>query len=87
MINQATTEQHAVMNSQLVLARKILSEECNATIDSRDVVIKGGKLICEIYQLNMPKDSITHLNNVLRSRIDTHPDSKIRDNSVRVFFI
>ena len=82
----ATCEQHATMNAQLVLARQILSKDYNATIDSRDVSIKGGKLICEIYQQNIPSDGIMYLNDELRSRIHNHPDEKIRDNSVRVYF-
>ena len=79
----ATCEQHATMNAQLVLARQILSEDYNATIDSRNVFIKGDKLICEIYQQNIPS---VYLNDRLDSAIYNHPDDKIRDNSVRVYF-
>ena len=83
----ATCEQHATMNAQLVLARQILSKDYNATIDSRDVSIKGGKLICKISQQKIPSDGIMYLNSVLYSKILCHPDDKIRDNSVLVEFV
>lgn len=85
-MNQATTEKHVVMNAQLLLARKILSENYNSTIDSRDVVINGGQLICKIHQKNIPNDGINFLNGELDAVISSHPDSKIRNNSVRVEF-
>jgi len=80
----ATCEQHATMNAQLVLARQILSKDYNATIDSRDVSIKGGKLICEIYQQNIPS---VYLNDRLDSAIYNHPDDKMYNSSVLVEFV
>ena len=81
-MNNVTHEQHVVMNAQIILARKILKEYYNADIDSRNVYTKGGKLICEISQ-NIPSDD---LNDRLDNAIYNHPDDKIRDNSVRVYF-
>jgi len=80
----ATCEQHATMNAQLILARKILKEYYNATIDSRDVSIKGGKLICEISQQKIPS---MYLNDRLDSAIYNHPDKKMYNSSVLVEFV
>jgi len=83
-MNNVTHEQHVVMNAQLILARKILKEYYNADIDSRNVYTKGGKLICEISQQNIPS---VYLNDRLDSAIYNHPDKKMYNSSVLVEFV